>query len=249
MAAVLLLVPACAGADDDPAVVLVAASLTDVAEDLLGAWDGSAVASQGGSQVLAAQVRAGAPVDVLLSADPEISQQLASSGLAGRPLPVARNGLAVVAIPGRGVDEPSDLVREELRVIVADEPVPLGRYTREALRRLEETGSAPPGMAQRVLAGADSFEDDARTVLAKVTSGEADAAIVYRTDAAAAERAGADITVIHWPEDADVTSTYTAQVIADAPHPRRAEDLVGFLTSARAADIWREHGFEPVAER
>lgn len=254
----LLLAPACADTDTDtntdtntdvdgdPAVVLVAASLTDVVDDLLGAWNGTAVASEGGSQVLAAQVRAGAPVDVLLSADPAISQQLASTGLAGPPLPIARNGLAVVAVPGRGIDGPSDLAREELRVILADDPVPLGRYTREALQRLEGVGAAPPGTAPAVLAGADSLEDDARTVLAKVTTGEADAAIVYRTDAAAAERAGADITVIPWPDAADVTVTYTAQVIVDAPQPRAAEELLRFLRSERTAGIWREHGFDPL---
>lgn len=242
----LLLLPSCASTD--ATVVLVAASLTDVADDLLEAWDGTAVASEGGSQILAAQVRGGAPVDLLLSADPEIARGLAADGLAGDPVAVARNGLAVVTRPGTGIDDPADLARPELRVVLADEAVPLGGYTRQALERLEEAGAAPAGTADAVLARADSFEDDARTVQAKVTAGEADAAVVYRTDAAAARRAGADVTVLAWPAQADVSATYTAQVIDGAPHADAAADLLRLLTSVRAADIWRAHGFDPVGD-
>lgn len=229
--------------------MLVAASLTDVAEELFDAWGGSAVVSEGGSQILAAQIRAGAPADILLSADPDIAGDLADRGLAGDPVPVARNGLAVVTTVGSGIDGPADLARARPRVVLADSPVPLGRYTRRALRRLEELGTAPAGTARAVLDGVDSFEDDARTVLAKVTTGEADAAIVYATDAQAARRAGADVTVVPWPAVADVPITYTAQVVADAPHPAAAEDLLRFLTSPPAAEIWRRHGFEQVTSR
>lgn len=227
-------------------MVLVAASLTDVADELFDAWDGVAVVSEGGSQVLAAQIRAGAPADLLLSADPDIAVELADRGLAGDPVPLARNGLAVVTVAGSGIDGPVDLARTRPRVVLADGAVPLGRYTRRALHRLEETGTAPPGTARAVLDGADSLEDDARTVLAKVTTGEADAAVVYATDATAAIRAGADVTVVPWPPEADVPVTYTAQVLADAPHLATAGDLLRFLGSSPAAEIWRRHGFEPV---
>lgn len=230
-------------------MVLVAASLADVADELLEARGGTAVASEGGSQILAAQIRAGAPADLLLSADPDIAAELARQGLAGEPVPVARNGLAVVTVAGSGIDDPVDLARAGPRVVLADAAAPLGRYTREALDRLERAGAAPPGTARAVLEGADSLEDDARTVLAKVTAGEADAGVVYATDAQAARRGGAAVAVVPWPAGADVTVTYTAQAIADAANPAAAEDLLRFLRSPQAAEIWRRHGFEPASER
>lgn len=237
--------PAC-DQRDDQVVILVAASLADVAADLVDAWGGDAVTSEGGSQVLATQVRAGAPADLLLSADPSIAGSLADDGFAGPPTPVARNGLAVVARAGSDVDAVTDLAATGLRVVLADEAVPLGGYTRQALAALERDGTAPDGFARQVLTGADSLEDDARTVLAKVSSGEADAAIVYRTDATAAERAGADVRTIAWPPEADVTATYTAQVLHDAGNPGPAQTFVTFLRSRDATEIWRSHGFVPI---
>lgn len=240
---------AACGGSDERVVVLAASSLTDVSADLIDVWGGQAVVSEGGTQVLAAQVRGGAPADLLLSADPAIAAALAADGLTDEPVPVATVGLAVVAAPGRGIDGPADLADEALRVVLADEPVPLGRYTRRGLRRLEEVGTAPGGTARAVLAGADSLEDDARTVLAKVTSGEADAAIVYATDAAAARRAGADVQVVPWPPEADVAAAYTAQVVTGTPHPGAARDLLRSLRSAEAAGTWRDHGFDPAGPR
>ena len=240
--------PAC-DQREDQLVILVASSLADVAPQLVEAWGGDAVTSEGGSQVLATQVRAGAPADLLLSADPSIAASLADDGLAGPPTPVARNGLAVVTRAGSNVDEVTDLATTGLRVVLADEAVPLGRYTREALVALEGDGRAPRGFARQVLTGADSLEDDARTVLAKVSSGEADAAIVYRTDATAAERAGANVRTIEWPSEADVAATYTAQVLDDAANRGPAEAFATFLRSPDAAETWRSHGFVPVTDR
>lgn len=242
---VLSLAGAC-GDPDDEVVVLVAASLTDVAADLAAAWDGGIILSEGGSQVLAAQIRAGAPADLLLSADPEIAEALAADGYASAPTPLAWNGLAIVTGSGGVVDDVTDLARDELRVVLADASVPLGGYTRQALRRLERSGLAPARFATDVLEGADSFEDDARTVLAKVTTGEADAAIVYRTDAAAAGRTDPDVRTIAWPSEADVTATYTAQVVDSGT--ASAADLQDFLQSPQAAEIWRAHGFVPVTD-
>lgn len=243
----LALGPAC-DQRDDQLVILVASSLADVSAALVDAWGGDAVTSEGGSQVLAAQVRADALADLLLSADPAIAASLAGDGLAGPPTPVARNGLAVVARAGSSVDDVTDLATMGLQVVLADEAVPLGDYTRQALAALERDGPAPPGFARQVLRGADSLEDDARTVLAKVSSGEADAAIVYRTDAAAAERAGADVRTITWPPEADAAATYTAQVLTGGVNSDSAETFMTFLRSSDATDIWRAHGFAPITD-
>lgn len=219
-------------------LVLVASSLTDVADDLVASWDGEAAVSEAGSQVLRSQVESGATPDVVLLADPAIAADLADRGLADEPVPVARTGL-VVATTNPAVDAPADLADPSLEVVLADRTVPLGRYTREALDRLGTSGQVPPGTAEAILDGADSLEDAARLVLAKLAAGEADAVIVYTTDALAARRGGLDLHTLSLPGAA----TYTAQLVE--PPTRRGRSLIDFLRSARARDVWRDHGFDP----
>jgi molybdate transport system substrate-binding protein len=236
LAAVLVLT-GCADTPRD-VHVLAAASLGPVAEDLVAAGPVPASVTAGGSQILATQVRAGAPADVLLLADPAIADGLVADGLAGAPEPVAATGLAVVTRPDAGVESIADLADPGLRVVLADQGVPLGAYTRTGLERLEAAGLVPAGTAAAVLAGTDSLEDDASRVLAKVASGEADAAVVYATDAARAE----GLTVLEWPTEADVTAVYTVQVVGD---DARAVELAAWLASPEARAVWRSHGFLP----
>jgi molybdate transport system substrate-binding protein len=229
-------------AADGALVVLAASSLVDVTDALVDAWDGEALVSEAGSQVLAAQIRGGADADLLLLADPAVAAALAAEGFAADPVVVAANQLAIVVHPdaAAAVTTPADLADAELRVVLADAGMPLGTYTRRALAGLESSGRVPAGTADAVLAGADSFEDAARVVLAKVASGEADAAVVYRTDAIAA---GRDVVTRAWPADGDVRIRYVAQEV-DGARPAAA-DLLAFLTSDTARDVWRRHGFLP----
>lgn len=238
---------ACADGDDPRLVVLAASSLLDAVEEL--AEPTGAVVSAGGSQVLAAQVEAGAPADLLLLADPDVAARLHASDLAGDPVRLVSGGLAVV-VASRARDRihaPADLADPDLRVVLADERVPLGAYTRQALRRLEVAGLAPAGTADAVLTGADSLEDSARTVLAKVITDEADAAIVYRSDLVAARAADDAVTGFPWPPDADVRAIYTAQVVTASRHRAEAEDLLAWLRSRSALEVWQRFGFVPEA--
>lgn len=242
LVAVVVLAGCRATADEDPVVVLAASSLTDVTAALIDAWGGAAVVSEAGSQVLAAQVRGGADADLLLIVDPAVAEALAREGAASSPVPLATTGLAVI-VSHRAADRvtrPAHLAREGLTVVLADVGVPLGDHTRDALGRLEQTGTAPAGTGDAVLDNAVSLEDAARSVLAKVTTGEADAAVVYATDALAA---GDTVTTVDWPAEADVTATYTGQQIAGA-RPEAA-GLLRFLRSDEAAGIWRRFGFRP----
>lgn len=248
LAGLALSAGSCSG-DGSGLVVLVASSLTDAVEEL--ASPVGAAVSEGGSQVLAAQVEAGAPADVVLLADPDIAARLHRSGLAGEPVPLVSGGLAVVvAARAKGrIDEPSDLADPDLRVVLADESVPLGGYTRDALRALELRGLAPTGTAEAVLAGADSLEESARTVLAKVLADEADAAIVYHSDLVAARRVDGDLGGFRWPREADVAAVYTAQIVAATTRRSEAERFLAFLRGPEAAEVWQRFGFDDRVDR
>jgi molybdate transport system substrate-binding protein len=139
----------------------------------------------GASNVLAEQMRAGAPIDLLVSADPRIVDRLAADAivLPERRLRLAGNRLVVLVRPGLRVAtaSPEQLLAAEIRrIAVPDATVPVGRYARDWLA------------ARGLLASLESrlvATPDARATLVAVDAGDVDAAIVYATDARLASSA------------------------------------------------------------
>ncbi|HEU0303521.1 MAG TPA: molybdate ABC transporter substrate-binding protein [Gaiellaceae bacterium] len=158
--------------------VFAASSLTDVLPKI----DPRPRYSFASSSTLAQQIRQGAPADVFASADMSQPLRLRAAGLCGKPSVFATNALVVVVPKSNpsNVRTVRDLGRRGVKVVIAKPGVPAGDYTRSALRKL--------GLLRTVLANVVSQEPAVRGVLAKVALGEADAGIVYRTDAATVSR-------------------------------------------------------------
>lgn len=180
----------CAGAvgDDDrrTLTVLAAASLTDVFTALGEQFEADHEAVDvelafGSSTDLAGQAADGAPGDVLATADEESMTVAVDAGAAGNPATFATNVLVIVTPPDNpaGIATPADL--EGATWVRCADDVPCGRV---ALAVLEDAGvDAEPA----------SLEEDVRATLDKVVSGEADAGLVYASDAVAA---GSDVGTI-----------------------------------------------------
>lgn len=229
------------------AAALVAAPLTAVVEALGDAWEHELVAESGGSQVIAQRLESGTDADLVLLSDPVIAANLHRRGLVSDVTPLATSGLAILvgAAVSASVEGPADLVDTELDLVVPGSTDPLGIYTRTALNRLEQQGIIQEGAGQTLLDDATRLEpgEDA-TAAELVRSGEADAAIVYASTAAELEAAGADVTVVPWPEEAQVEVVHTGQVTAAAAHPDTARAFLEFALSDEARPIWRDHGFD-----
>lgn len=150
--------------------VFAAASLTD-AFNAIGA--AHTKFSFAGSQVLVQQIQDGAPADVLATADTTTIGQV-SDQLESAPQTFARNTLVIVTAPGnpKHLRTLADLAK--VQVVLADPSVPAGKYAAQALQ------DAHVSVHPR------SLELDVRSVLTKVEVGEADAGIVYVTDAKSA---------------------------------------------------------------
>jgi molybdate transport system substrate-binding protein len=192
----------------------------------------------GASSALAAQVRAGAPVDVLVSADERILDDLLQQGLldADSRVVIASNRLVVLVAEGLAVpiEGPEDLTRPEVRRVAAPEfAVPVGRYAREWLRRR--------GLLER-LAPRLIPTEHARATLAAVDHGQADAAIVYATDARLARSARIAFEV---PDAEQPRIVYAAALVQAATRIRPAHEFLTFLTSRAARDALRAAGFVP----
>ena len=187
----------------------------------------------GASSVLAAQVRAGAPVDVLVSADSKIAQRLEREGLAAARSTVAHNRLVVVAREGGpSIEAPSDLVGPGVRrVAIPEHAVPVGRYAREWLAR--------HGIAEAMLARAVRTEH-ARATLAAVDQGLVDLAIVYVTDARLARRAQVALVI---PDSEQPRIDYVALVVAETRRPELARAFLDFLRSEQAGQVLADAGF------
>ncbi len=235
-AAVLLLAAACGGTSgtgsgSSTATVLAAASLTDAFRAVGTAFhrahpDENVRFSFAGSQSLVAQVKEGAPADVLATAD-ERTMATVRDRLTGPPQTFARNVLVIAVAPGnpKGVHGLADLARPGLTVVLAAPAVPAGAYARQALE------------AAGVTVHPASLEENVRAVLTKVELGEADAGVVYASDATAAGRQVASVPVQDSP-----TATYPVGVLTGN---RAGRDFVAYLRSAGGQQILTRYGFRP----
>jgi molybdate transport system substrate-binding protein len=205
-----------------------------IARDFEASHPGVDVAiSYGASSVLAAQLRAGAPLDLLLSADAELVARLRADGIVATPRDFAGNRLVVVArdaVPAfsRAEDLAGPTVR---RVAIPHAVVPAGRYARQWLA---EKGLLDP-LAPRLVA-----TEHARATLIAVDAGHVDAAIVYATDAALARRAH---VVWEIPSEEQPAIRYAAAVSASAREVALAEAFLDTLIAGRGRVHLAEAGF------
>ena len=190
----------------------------------------------GASSVLAAQLRAGAPLDVLLLADPRIASELAEPD--AEPATVfARNELIVLVREGMpALSGPAALGTEKIRRFAIPAPaVPVGRYAREWLRRHD----LEPALATRSVQ-----TEHARATLLAVDQGHVDAAIVYATDARLARHASPGYRI---PAAEQPNIEYVALLSPEPGEQALARRWLDFLTGETAADILQEAGFLGVA--
>lgn len=234
LASIVVVVAACAptGSSEGTITVLAAASLTEPFTEIGRRFDG-VVFSFDGSATLVQQVNNGAPADVLATADETTMQAAVDAGTVGAPAAFVRNRLAIVVAPGnpRLVRSLADLARPDLVVVLCAPAVPCGRSGQHALSRA--------GVAARPA----SLEPNVKGVVAKVALGEADAGIVYATDArAAADRA----TTVPIPADQNVVATYPIAIVRGSDRAARAEAFVAYVRSADGRAVLAAAGFEPV---
>ncbi len=215
--------------------VLAAASLTDVFDDLAAEFESrhpgvEIVLSYGGSSALAEQLVSGAPADVFASADPSTMTTVTEAGLTVDPVIFTTNVLELAVPAGNpgGVTGLADLANPDLAIALCDPAVPCGSAAEKLLAQ------------EGVVASVDTLEEDVRAALTKVALGEADAALVYRTDVIAA---GDEVEGIELPEAASVVNEYPISLLADAPNAEAAQAFVDFVLGGMGREALTDAGF------
>jgi len=222
-------------------IVLAAASLRDAFTDLARTFEAShpgvhVTLSFAGSQELRAQVEHGAAADVFASAEAAPLLALQAAGLAKPSTVFARNALVVVVPLGNpsAIATFNDLPKARKLVVGVPES-PIGGYTLKVFRR----AGFSPSIIEKNIA---SRELNVRQVLAKVSLGEADAGVVYRTDALSAK--GKVITV-EVPAALNETAEYPVAALTHGKQPDLAQAFIALLTGADGQRALAAQGFLP----
>ena len=216
-------------AASDPPTVFAAASLTEVFPKI----DSRARYSFAGSNTLTLQIRQGAPADVFASAAPNFTQELYRAGLVEKPVFLAFNRLAVIVPRSNpaGIRSVYDLQRDGIKLVVANARVPVGAYTRTVFRNLGIT----PALRNVV-----SQESDVKGVVGKVALGEADAGVVYVTDARAA---ASQLTQVAIPVFAQPKVRYEIAVVRASADRAAARAFVAKVTGRAGRRAMAAAGF------
>ena len=188
-----------------------------------------------GSNALARQIESGAPVDVFFSADEKTMNALVAGGRIDKEAvaPALSNALVVVVASDStlSIQSADDLAKLRRLSIADPAAVPAGVYAKTWL-----TGRGLWEKIEPITVGAENV----RGALAVVEAGNADAAIVYRTDAAVSRKVK---VAFHVPAAESPAIIYPVALCKDAPNAAEAKPFVEFLQGEQAAAIFRKRGF------
>ena len=248
--AVALLAGACAGGGDAEVAgttsmnrprltgnvnIFSAASLTEAFTELGETFESrnpglKVNTSFGASGTVTQQVIQGAPADVLVTADEENMRKATSAGAAVGPQPFVRNRLAIMVQAGnpKQITTLADLAKPGLTTILCAPQVPCGKFALESLNKASVTLQPK------------SLEENVKGVVTKVTTGEADAGIVYVSDIRAAgdKAQGVDI-----PDAHNVIATYPIATVKQSPNPEAARAWIDLVLSDEGRQALTKHGF------
>ena len=245
-AAIALIAAACGsgGRAEDPAAapvtlhVFAAASLQEPFEELGEQFESehegvSVEFTFTGSSGLVTQIQEGAPADVFASADEANMAKLVDDGLNGsEPVDFATNTLMIAVPAGNpaGITDLASLTEDGVDLVVCAPEVPCGAAT--------ETAEEGAGLEFAPV----SEEQSVTNVLNKVTTGEADAGLVYVTDVM---KAGEDVEGIEFPEAGSAVNTYPITTVQSSDQVELGQTFIDLVTGEEGQSVLAEYGFQP----
>lgn len=232
---VVLLAAGCSSGGDSTSITVAAASsLTGAFEAAKAEFEAanpgtSITLSFGSSSALAQQIDDGAPIDVFAAADNDTMARVGDH-IWGRPATFTTNTLEIMVARGNplGITSLADLARPGLLYVTCPPEVPIGNYAAQVLMRASVTVTP------------SSLEPDAKGIVTKITSGEADAGIVYATDVTAAGERASGVVI---PMNQNILASYPIARMKRARTNATAAAWIEFIKGAEGQAILTRYGF------
>ena len=243
-------VPATATAAPRTLTVFAAASLTGSFGDIATAFEAAnpgvtVTFNFAGTQALATQLTQGAKADVFASANHTYMDNMVTANLVAAGYKDFVTNVLEVILPANNpanLQTLQDLAKPGLKLVLEDKSVPAGAYSLTILDKLSKDPTYGADFKTKVLANVVSNETDVKQVVAKVQLGEADAGIVYITDAIAAPT----LKTIVIPTNYNVVASYPIAALTNAPQPDLAAAFVAYVLSPDGQAIMKKWGFTTV---
>lgn len=242
-----------ASAPNGELTVFAAASLTDafkeISSQFAAANNGATITFNfAGSDQLATQISEGAPADVFASANKKQMDNVIKAGevISGTEQTFVRNRLVVV-YPQENLGKLAalkDLANPGVKIVLAQKSVPVGAYALDFLTKASKLPEYTDTYSPTVLANVVSYEENVKAVLSKITLGEADAGIVYTTDAATVR--DGSISTLEIPDDLNTIASYPIAATKNAANAELAQKFVEYVLSPEGQQILVKYGFIPI---
>lgn len=208
------------------------ATFTELAEAFEAENPGATVEFNfAGSSDLVTQLSQGAPADVFASADTNnMTKAVDGTLIDGDPVDFATNTLTIVTAPGnpKNITSFADLANPDILTVVCAPQVPCGNATKKVE---DATGTTIPAVSE---------ESAVTDVLGKVTSGQADAGLVYVTDAAGVDD---EVTAVPFDESSEAVNTYPIAVLESSENAATAAAFQALVTGDEGQKVLAEAGF------
>ena len=232
--------------------ILAASSLSDAFTELGGLFEAQnpGVTVQfnfASSSDLATQLAEGAPGDVFASANKR-QMDNAAARISGEPANFLTNSLVIIvpAANPAGIETLADLANEGIKLVTALPDVPIRAFTEEMLDKASADPTYGAEFKANVLANVVSEEANVRQLAAKVSLGEADAGVVYKSDVT--PDIAEQVLVVEIPDALNVAAVYPIAVVNDSANPELAQAFVDLVLGAEGQAVLAKWGFGPRPE-
>lgn len=221
--------------------VFAAASMTDCLDEIIALYqedsNNTIVPVYESSGTLEKQILEGADCDIFISANQEKMDSVQEQGAVDEDTrkDLLGNNLTLIASADKegAVKDVESLLSDDVQTIAIGEPadVPAGEYAEELFKNMGIWDQIQPKLV---------YAKNVRAVLEYVDGGDADAGMVYHTDALLMENGK---IICDAPADKYTAVNYPAAIMSEAPQPEAAADFYAFLETDEAKAIFEKYGF------